>query len=151
MKLILAADHAGFALKEAVKEFLNRSDVEFEDLGTDSDASVNWADYGARAARRVSESPDRLRGVIICGTGIGMCMVANKFKNVRAALCHDEYTAEMSRRHNNANVLNIGARVLDAKQTLRIIDIWLNTPFDGGRHQVRLDYIHDTVEKENFK
>ena len=151
MKIYLGADHAGYELKEEIKHFLIRKKYDVEDCGTDSSASVNWADFGARAAVRVSEDPDGSVGVIICGTGIGMSMTANKFKNVRGALCYDEYTAEMSRRHNNANVLNLGARVLTKEEAVRIVEIWLNTPFDGGRHQTRLEFLHDNIERQNFK
>ena len=151
MKIYLGADHAGYELKEEIKRFLTRRKYDVEDCGTDSSDPVNWADFGARAAKRVSENPDDSMGIIICGTGIGMSMTSNKHANVRAALCYDEYTAEMSRRHNNANVLNIGARVLTKEEAIRIVEIWLNTPFDGGRHQKRLEFLHDIVERQNFK
>ncbi len=151
MKIYVASDHAGFELKEEVKNYLQAHHCDFEDMGTDSSDSVNWAEYGARAALKVSKDPVNSRGIIICGSGIGMSMVSNKFKNVRAALCNDEYTAEMSRMHNNANVLNMGARVLNKEKALKIVEIWLNTEFEGGRHQTRLDYLHNVVEKRNFK
>ena len=151
MKIYLASDHAGFELKEAVEKYLLNKNYAVADMGTDSPESVNWAEYGAKAAKKVSEDPDNAMGIIICGSGIGMSMVANKFKNVRAALCYDEYTAEMSRKHNNANVLNIGARVIAKEKALKIVEIWLNTEFEGGRHRQRLDYLHQVVEKENFK
>jgi len=151
MKIYLASDHAGFELKEEVKKYLLNKNLAVEDMGTGSPESVNWAEYGAKAAKKVSEDPDNAKGIIICGSGIGMSMVANKFKNVRAALCNDEYAAEMSRKHNNANVLNMGARVIDKEKALKIVDTWLKTEFEGGRHQKRLDYLHEVVEKENFK
>jgi ribose 5-phosphate isomerase B len=151
MRIFLASDHAGFDLKEEVKQYLLDKNYDLEDMGTHSADSVNWSEYGAKAARKVSEDPENAKGIIICGSGIGMSMVSNKFKNVRAALCSDEYAAEMSRKHNNANVLNMGARVTDKEKALKIVDTWLNTEFEGGRHQKRLDYLHQTVEKENFK
>ena len=151
MKIYLCADHAGYEMKEEIKRFLSRRKYDVEDCGTDSPEPVNWADFGARAAKCVSENPDESMGIIICGTGIGMSITSNKHVNVRAALCYDEYTAEMSRRHNNANVLNIGARVLTKEEAVRIVEIWLNTPFDGGRHQKRLEFLHDIVERQNFK
>jgi ribose 5-phosphate isomerase B len=151
MRIYLASDHAGFELKEEVKRSLLKKNFVVEDMGTGSTESVNWAEYGAKAAKKVSEDPENARGIIICGSGIGMSMVSNKFRDVRAALCSDEYAAEMSRKHNNANVLNMGARVIDREKALKIVDTWLNTEFEGGRHQKRLDYLHQTVEKENFK
>jgi ribose 5-phosphate isomerase B len=151
MQIFLASDHAGFELKEEVRKFLLNKNFAVEDMGTSSTESVNWAEYGAKAAKMVSEDPENAKGIIICGSGIGMSMVSNKFRNVRAALCNDEYAAEMSRKHNNANVLNMGARVIDKEKALKIVDVWLNTEFEGGRHQKRLDYLQQTVEKENFK
>ena len=151
MQIFLASDHAGFELKEEVKQYLLNKNFVVKDMGTSSVESVNWAEYEAKAAKKVSEDPENARGIIICGSGIGMSMVSNKFRNVRAALCNDEYAAEMSRKHNNANVLNMGARVIDKEKALKIVDVWLNTEFEGGRHQKRLDYLHETVEKENFK
>jgi ribose 5-phosphate isomerase B len=151
MKIYLASDHAAFELKEEIKKHLLEQGRAVEDMGTGSPESVNWAEYGARAAAKVSKDPENSRGIIVCGSGIGMSMVSNKFKNVRAALCGDEYAAEMSRKHNNANVLNIGARVTGTEKALKIVDTWLNTGFEGGRHQTRLDFLRDQVEKNNFK
>jgi ribose 5-phosphate isomerase B len=153
MKIYLASDHAGFQLKEEIKKYLleNKGNFTVEDMGPTSGEPVNWAEYGAKAAGQVAKDPGNSRGIIVCGTGLGMSMVSNKFKNVRAALCCDEYSAEMSRKHNNANVLNMGARRIAVEKALRIVDIWLNTPFEGGRHQERLDYLLDTIEKNNFK
>jgi ribose 5-phosphate isomerase B len=151
MIIYLASDHAGFELKEKVKKYLLDNNFTIEDMGTHSDESVNWSEYGAEAAQKVSEDPGNTKGIIICGSGIGMSMVSNKFKNVRAALCHDLHAAEMSRKHNNANVLNMGARVIDTKTALEIVDKWLHTEFEGGRHQKRIDYLHRVVERMNFK
>jgi len=151
MKIYLASDHAGFDLKMHVKQHLESNGYTVEDVGTYSRERANWAEYGARAAGAVSGDPAHSMGIIVCGSGIGMSMVANKFRHVRAALCNDEYTAEMSRKHNNANVLNLGARIISGEQAVRIVDIWLNTPFEGGRHAERLAYLSETVEKTNFK
>jgi len=159
MKIYLASDHAGFTLKESVKQYLLNnlenfplvSPLQIEDMGTFSPESANWAEFAAKAAAGVSQNPKTSRGILICGSGIGMSMAANKFKNVRAALCHDTTSAEMSRKHNNANVLNLGARVIDNDTALLIVKTWLNTEFEGGRHQKRLDFLHETIEKENFK
>lgn len=151
MTIYLASDHAAFELKEEIKAHLRDKGFQFRDMGTDSPDSVDWPEYGARAAAKVSENPDQDKGIILCGSGIGMSMVSNKFKNVRAALCNDPYAAEMSRRHNNANVLNMGARVVDKQEALTIVNTWLDTPFDGGRHQKRLDVLTKRVENVNFK
>ena len=152
MKIYLASDHAGFVLKNEIKKFLRQNNYFIEDLGTHStELPVNWAEVGARAAKKVSQDPSNSRGIIICGSGLGMSMVSNKFKNVRAALCNDEYTAEMSKKHNDANVLNLGARVISTEKAIKIVDVWLNTEFEGGRHKIRLDYLLNTVERKNFK
>lgn len=150
MRIYLASDHAAFELKEAVKQHLLAQGLTVEDKGTHSAESANWAEYGAAAAKEVSKDPENARGIIVCGSGIGMSMISNKFKNVRAALCHDEHAAEMTRKHNNANVLNMGARVIDIETGLKIVDTWLHTEFEGGRHQKRLDYLQQ-VEQSNFK
>jgi ribose 5-phosphate isomerase B len=154
MKIYLACDHAAYDLKEKIKTYLVENNYDIEDMGAHSKEAVNWAEYGAKAAREVSQDPENSQGIIICGTGIGMSLVSNKFKNVRAALCHDEFTTEMSRKHNDANVLNMGARVLSEEKALQLVEIWLNTEFAGEkvpRYRQRLDYLHDVVESKNFK
>ncbi len=151
MKIYLASDHAGFELKEYLKKYLEKNGYDISDKGTFNKERANWAEYGAQGAEAVSKDPENTRGIIICGSGIGMSMVSNKFKNVRAALCMDEYSAEMSRRHNNSNVLNMGARVIDKEKAIRITEIWLKTPFERGRHQERLEYLSKEVEEKNFK
>ena len=151
MKIYLASDHAGFELKEEIKKYLIENNFTIEDMGTYSAESVNWVEYGAKAAEMVSQDPENSKGVLVCGTGIGMSIVSNKFKHVRAALCNDQYAAEMSRRHNNANVLTLGARVIEKDDALSILEVWLKTGYEGERHQKRLDYLHDIVEKNNFK
>ncbi len=147
-KLVLASDHAGFELKEAVKAELLHQGRSVEDYGTHSPEPANWAEYGALAAAEVAADPEHTMGILVCGSGIGMSIVANKFPGVRAALCHDEAAARLARSHNNANVLALGARVVDAATALRIVAVFLETPFEGGRHQVRLDYLRDHVEKK---
>ncbi len=154
MKIYLASDHAAFELKEEVKNYLVQNGCDVEDLGTHSTTAANWAEYGAKAARKVSEDPLNSKGILICGTGIGMSIVANKFKNVRAALCHNDFTAEMARKHNDANILSMGARVLSREAALKIVEIFLNTGFEGNktpRYRQRLDYMYEVVEKNNFK
>jgi ribose 5-phosphate isomerase B len=145
-KLVLAADHAGFELKERIKAELRRQGREIDDCGTDSAAPANWAEFGARAAAKVSADPRHTVGILVCGSGIGMSIVANKFPGVRAALCRTEDDARLARRHNDANVLTLGARVVDAPLALRIVAAFLATGFEGGRHQVRLDYLRAHVE-----
>ena len=148
MKLVVASDHAGFALKEKIREYLQEQKYALEDCGTYSDEASNWAMYGARAAAKVSADSQNTVGILVCGSGIGMSIVANKFKNVRAALCRDENDARTARGHNNANVLALGARVTDGEKALRIVDVFLHTDFEGGRHQVRLDFLsHDVEDK----
>ncbi len=151
MKIIMASDHAGFKLKMHVKNHLERKGYSVKDMGVFSDESANWAEYGAKAATVVSDDPENSKGIIICGSGIGMSMVSNKFKNVRAALCNDVISAEMSRKHNDANVLNMGGRVVSEKEAEDITEVWLNTPFEGGRHADRLEFLRNKVEKKNFK
>jgi ribose 5-phosphate isomerase B len=145
-ELVLASDHAGFELKEAIKAELLRQGRNVEDRGTHSPQAANWAEFGAQAAA----DPQHVVGILVCGSGIGMSIVANKFPGVRAALCHDENTARLARRHNDANVLALGARVVDAPTALKIVAAFLETPFEGGRHQVRLDYLRDHVEKRDL-
>ena len=142
MKLSIASDHAGFDCKSRILHYLSENQVEAIDLGTDGDVSVDYPDYAVKVANLVSEGIIG-RGILICGTGIGMSIVANKFPRVRAALCHDTETAEISRRHNDANILVLGARVLDMDTALSIVAIWLKTPFDGGRHQNRLNKLNE--------
>ncbi|MEN8153992.1 MAG: ribose 5-phosphate isomerase B [Acidobacteriota bacterium] len=151
MKIYLASDHAGFELKEHIRKYLKDNGYDISDEGVYNNERSNWAEYGAKGADAVSKDPENSRGIIICGSGIGMSMVSNKHKNVRAALCQDEYSAEMSRRHNNSNVLNMGARVIDKEKAVRITEVWLKTPFEGGRHQERLDYLTKEVEEKKFK
>ncbi|HDH58020.1 MAG TPA: ribose 5-phosphate isomerase B [Bacteroidetes bacterium] len=140
MKLSLAADHAGFTLKEKIKEKLKVEGHEVFDRGSFDETSVDYPDFGVLAARDVADGVSD-RAVLICGSGIGMSMVANKIRGVRAALCTSPIMAEMSRRHNDANVLTLGARYTEPEKALEILDVWLKTPFEGGRHQRRVDKI----------
>lgn len=151
LKLVLASDHAGFELKEKIKAHLLRQGRAVEDCGAYSAAAANWAEFGALAAAKVSADPEHTMGILVCGSGIGMSIVANKFRNVRAALCHDENAARLARCHNDANVLALGARTIAADSALKIVDVFLTTAFEGGRHQARLDYLRDGVENTVFK
>ncbi len=138
--IALGADHGGFCLKEAVKKYLDSKHMEYRDFGTFDTASVDYAPIAAKVARFVAEGKAE-KGILCCGTGIGMSMAANKVKGIRAAVCSDAYCAEITRRHNNANILCLGGRVIDEKQAVEFADLFLKTPFDGGRHQRRIDEI----------
>jgi len=137
--IILGCDHAALALKDLLKTYLiEAAGIEVKDVGTFSTDAVDYPDFAIQVARAVSEGHYK-RGVLICGTGIGMSMAANRFPHVRAALCNDVFSAKMSRRHNNANILVLGGRVIGDVLAIEILKTWLETPFEGGRHQSRLD------------
>lgn len=147
MKVAIASDHRGFHLKEKVMSLLRAKGHEVVDNGPDNEQSVDYPDFALRVASQVSErSADR--GILICGTGIGMAITANKFPGVRAAACVDEITAELSRRHNDLNVLCLSGDLLSSRVTERLVEIWMDTEFEGGRHQRRLDKILE-LEKSN--
>ena len=149
MKIAIASDHGGFELKEVLKAFLLSLSVEVMDLGTSSEESVDYPDFGIQVSERVSRGEVE-RGVLVCGAGIGMSVVANKFPRVRAALVHDLFSARLSREHNDANILVLGGRIVGKDLAREIVRVWLDTPFAGGRHQKRLDKIA-VLEKEKFK
>jgi ribose 5-phosphate isomerase B len=136
--IVIGNDHAAYALKEKVKDYLVKRDVDVEDAGCFSEDSVDYPDYGIKVASMISAGKFE-QGILMCGTGIGMSMVANKFPHVRAALCDGLFSAMMSRRHNNSNILVMGARVIGDALAMEIVKVWLETPFDGGRHQRRLE------------
>ena len=136
----LGADHAGFELKEALKAFLIDQGYQVLDYGTHSPEPVDYPDYAEQVAEAVATQKVE-RGVLICGTGIGMAMAANKVSGVRAALCSDLYTARMSREHNDANVLTLGGRLMGPDMALDILRMWLESEFTGGRHERRVDKI----------
>lgn len=138
--IFLGSDHGGFPLKEAVKELLVKRGILFEDCGTSNGDSVDYPDFGEKVARGVSDGVAE-KGLLFCGTGIGMSIVANKFPRVRAALATDVFMARMSKEHNNANILVLGGRVLDRGKAKRMVAAWLDATFEGGRHQERLDKI----------
>jgi len=148
MKIAIASDHGGCELKEKIVELLKEKGLEVIDYGVDNPESVDYPDYGIKVANAVSKGIAE-RGILSCGTGIGMSIVANKFPDVRAALCYDMFTARMSRLHNDANILVLGGRVLDKEVALMMVDVWLRTGFEGGRHQRRLDKISE-IEKGLF-
>lgn len=136
--IVIGSDHAAYDLKEKIKTFLIEGSIDVEDVGCFSENSVDYPDYGIKVASMVS-SGKFSRGILLCGTGIGMSMVANKFSHVRAALCSDLFSAIMSRRHNDSNILVLGGRVIGDALALEIVKVWLETPFDGGRHLRRLE------------
>jgi ribose 5-phosphate isomerase B len=138
--IVIASDHGGLELKEALKGLLLEKGVACQDLGPCDGTSVDYPDFGELVARRVSEGAAQL-GILVCGTGIGMSIVANKFPGVRAALATDVFMATMAKEHNNANILVLGGRVIDADTARAMVTAWLDTEFAGGRHQARLDKI----------
>ena len=138
--IALGCDHGGFALMQEIKAHLEELGLEYRDFGTYSADSCDYPVYAEAAARAVA-SGECDRGILVCGTGIGISIAANKIKGIRAALCSDCFSAEMTRRHNNANMLAMGARVLGGGLALKIVDTFLTTGFDGGRHQRRIDLI----------
>ena len=135
--IIIGSDHAAFELKEKIKAWLLVKGYSVEDAGTDSSASVNYVDYGRKVAGAVSRG-EFSRGILLCGTGLGMSMVANRFRNVRAALCSDLFSAKMSRIHNDANILVLGGRILGDILAFELVRTWLDTGFEGGRHLERI-------------
>ena len=147
IKIAIASDHRGYEVKEKLRSLLADRGHEVVDFGTDSGDSVDYPDFAAKVAEAVSlQKVDR--GILICGTGIGMCITANKFVGVRAASCHDDITAELSRRHNDANVLCLSADLLGEQVVRRMIDIWLKTEFEGGRHARRVEKIAQFESQE---
>jgi ribose 5-phosphate isomerase B len=140
MKIALGSDHAGFNLKEAIKGHLELVKYDYTDFGTSGPDSTDYPKFAYKVAKAVVAG-EYDRGILICGTGIGMCITANKVKGIRAALAYNNRTAELSRSHNNANILCLGGRELSPEQALEIVEIWIKTPFEGGRHQNRLDMI----------
>lgn len=138
MKIAIGSDHAGIKLKELIKKSFEEFD--FIDVGTHSEESCDYPDYAEATGKKVIEG-EAEKGIVICGTGIGISIAANKVKGIRAALCFNEFMAEMSRKHNDANVLALGARVIGEDLAIRIVESWFKTEFEGGRHQRRVDKI----------
>jgi ribose 5-phosphate isomerase B len=142
MRIAIGTDHRGFSLRTKLVELLQRLGHEVDDTGTFTPEAVDYPDIAAQVAGKVSRG-EAERGILICGTGLGMCIAANKFPGVRAAPCHDDITAELSRRHNDSNVLCLSADLLGERLIDRMIEIWLAAPFDGGRHARRIQKITD--------
>lgn len=146
MKIALGADHAGYELKDQIKQHLQKQGIDVSDEGTLSPESVDYPDYARAVAHDVSQQRADL-GILVCGSGIGMAIAANKVHGIRAAKVDTEYEAQMSREHNDANVLTLGARILKPDEAMRIVDKWLTTQFAGGRHERRVEKIA-AIEKE---
>lgn len=148
MKIALGADHAGYELKDQIKQHLEQKGVDVRDEGTSSPESVDYPDYASAVAHDVSQQHADL-GILVCGSGIGMAIAANKVHGIRAAKVDTEYEAQMSREHNNANVLTLGARIVKPEEALRIVDTWLATQFAGGRHERRVEKIAAIEQEED--
>ena len=138
--ILIGSDHAAYELKEKIKVYLSDKGYHVDDAGTKSTASVNYVKYGKKVASAVSQG-QYIKGILLCGTGLGMSMVANRFLNVRAALCSDIFSAEMSRRHNDSNILVLGGRMLGDMLAFALVQAWLTTEFEGGRHLERIQSI----------
>lgn len=138
--IIIGSDHAAYELKEKIKTYLMDKGYPVEDVGTRSTASVNYADYGKKVAGAVSKG-QYSRGILLCGTGLGMSMTANRFAHVRAALCSDVFSAKMSRLHNDANILVLGGRIVGDMLAFELVQTWLDTGFEAGRHLERIQSI----------
>ena len=149
-KIAIASDHGGFDLKESVIYSMREKGLEIDDLGPYSDVSVDYPDYGIKLAQAIVEQKVE-RGIVICGTGVGMSIVVNRFPGIRGTLCSDAYTAKMCREHNDSNILIMGGRVISKDLALEIVMIWLKTEFEGGRHQRRLDKINEINANLKFK
>jgi ribose 5-phosphate isomerase B len=146
MRFAIGSDHRGYHLKEQIIAMLRTKGHEVDDEGATGSESVDYPDFAALVAKKVSQGTVE-RGILICGTGIGMAIAANKFPGVRAAPCSDEVTAEISRRHNNLNVLCLSADMLSPRTVERMVEVWITTPFEGGRHERRVEKIH-LLEKD---
>ena len=148
-KIVIASDHAGYELKESIRECLKADGIPVEDLGPENSDRVDYPDYGTKIAKAVSDD-ENLNGIVICGTGIGMSIVVNRFPKIRGTLCADVYTAKLCRQHNDSNVLILGGRVVGKGLAYEIVNTWLKTPFEGGRHSDRLkkiDHIENMLTK----
>lgn len=142
MKIVVGSDHGGYELKNQVIEHLKARGIEVEDLGCYSTDSVDYPEYGQKVAKAVAAGKAD-KGVVCCGTGIGISIAANKVKGIRCALPYDDFTAEMCKRHNDANVVSFGGRTLPPEKVMHLIDIWLDTEFEGGRHERRVNMLNE--------
>ena len=147
--IALGCDHGGYELKQEVIEYLKKKGLEYKDFGCFGTEAVDYPDYALAVAEEVASGACE-RGVLMCGTGIGISIAANKVKGIRCAVCHDMFTAAMSAEHNKANIIALGGRILTPAQAAEMVGIWLDTPFGGGRHQSRVDKI-SAIEEKYFK
>lgn len=147
-KILIGNDHGGYTLKLALVKYLKEKGYEVEDIGSNSEEIVRYPYYAAKVASEVAEGK-AARGILICSTGIGMSIIANKFKGIRAALCSSSYQGKMTSAHNNSNILCLGGQCTGANEAADIVDNWLNTPYEGGRHDISLGLI-EAAEKINF-
>jgi ribose 5-phosphate isomerase B len=138
--IYLGADHGGYLLKEAIKKYLDENSIAYNDVGTFNEDSIDYAPIAAKVAHAVANG-EAEKGILCCGTGIGISISANKVKGIRAAVCSNAFCAEMTRRHNDANILCMGGRVINEEQAVEFTKIFLNTPFEGGRHERRINQI----------
>ena len=136
-KIYISSDHAGFKLKEAIKDYLSKKKMNFQDLGPNNDDRVDYPDFAHKVARKVKTNKKNV-GILVCGSGMGMSIAANRHKNVRAAQCFNLKSTKLSRLHNDANVITLGSRLLSKKNALNCISVFLNTKFEGGRHTKRI-------------
>ncbi len=146
MRIAIGTDHRGYPIREKVIDLVERLGHEVDDVGTHTGETVDYPDVASWVSEKVSRGEVE-RGILICGTGLGMCIAANKFAGVRAAPCHDDLTAEMSRRHNDSNVLCLSADLLGERLIDRMIELWLSTPFEGGRHARRVEKIQQLEKR----
>lgn len=146
MKIAIASDHAGFEMKEQIKNFLKDLGHEAKDYGTFEKASVDYPDLALKVSEAVAKNESE-RGILFCGTGLGMSIAANKVPGIRATLCYDKNTAELSRKHNDANILTLGARIIELNQAKEIVYVWLKTEFEGERHSKRIEKIKEIERK----
>ncbi len=136
-KIVIASDHAGYSLKEYIKKFLSRKKLQIKDVGANSNEKVDYPDYAHKLSKDIKKNQNSI-GVLICGSGQGMIMAANKHKNIRAALCYNVKSTKLSRLHNDANVITLGSRLISKKNALKYLNIFLKTKFEGGRHKKRI-------------
>ncbi len=148
MRIAIASDHAGFDLKKGILDYLTEKEIQVVDFGCGPGERVDYVDYGEKAIQSVL-SGECDRAILFCGTGLGMAIVANKHKGIRATPCWDEYVADVGRSHNDSNCLTLGGRIIPLDEAVLFVDIWLNTEYEGGRHQRRLDKI-SKIEERNF-
>ncbi len=148
MKIAIGSDHLGLELKNIIEDFLKEKEIEFKDFGTISREPLDYPDIARKVARAVAKG-DCKRGILICGTGIGMAIAANKVKGIRAAVCHDIYSTERSRKSNNAQIMTMGARIIGSELAKKLVEVWLNSEFQGGHSERKVQKIME-IEKENF-